>query len=89
MRGNRNVGELVLVSINCCYCYLLYVAEAVGAGPRILETIYPIGWREECDGWVGRKLAGTKGPVGVDMGKCKWSEECDFDVVKHAGKEIL
>ena len=49
MRGNRNVGELVLVSINFCYCYLLYVVEAVGAGPRILETIYPIGWRGECD----------------------------------------
>ena len=45
MRGNGYVGELVLSSINFCYCYLLYVAEAVVACPRTLETIYPIGWR--------------------------------------------
>jgi len=29
-----------------------------------------------------------RGPVGVDKGECRWSEEYNSDVVKHAGKKM-
>jgi hypothetical protein len=89
MRGNGYVGELVLSSINFCYCYLLYVAEAVVACPRTLETIYPIGWR---GGNVMKRLIenwrALRGSVGIDE-ECRWSEEYNSDVVKHAGKKTV
>ena len=76
-------------SINCCYCYLLDIGDAVIASSGILGTIYPIGCKVECDGKVDRNWVGTKGPVGVDMGECEWSEEYNSDAVKHAGKKIV
>jgi hypothetical protein len=86
MRGNGYVGELVLPgSINFCYCYLLYVA-----GPRILETIYPIGWRKSAMKRLVENWRALRGPVGVDEdGEGRWSEEYNSDVVKHAGKKTV
>jgi len=64
---------LVLGSINFCYCYFLYVAEAVVSGPRILEIIYPIGWRWECDEKVtlGGHSGGLSVPVRMNAGGSK------------------
>ena len=56
---------------------MLYVA-----GPRILEMIYPIGRRGECDEKVGRKLAGTKGAYRCPKSIIPM-------LVKHAGKMTM
>ena len=86
MRGNGYGGELVLGSINFCYCYLLYVA-----GPRILETIYPIGWRKSAkkrlvENWralrglsVSTRRVNAGGPKGIipnsDACGTRWQED--------------
>jgi hypothetical protein len=53
-----------------------------------LLEIYPIGLRGEWDEKVGRKTGrALRGPVGVEKGECRWSEEYNSDVVEHASEK--